>query len=241
MRNEIKSKKYQGVYYRVLEDKSKTFYIVYKDPITKKTSRLKIGNSKDGFNEAYSSNKRSEILSKIRLGEDINIPILKAKTHFLSLNDIALKYFEYKSHNMSKINISNKESRYNKHFKDNLGTQSLQTIKKSHILKLQKKLIDLNYANSTINGLLQFGSTLFNFAIKDGLYEGLNPFKDIKSLSEDNDRLRYLDLIEIETLKDYIKDDKILLLFVCIATSTGARLESILNLQKKILTSIQTV
>ncbi|VYS83655.1 hypothetical protein [Campylobacter ureolyticus] len=43
---DIKSKKYQGVYYRVLQDESKTFYITYKEPLTNKFKRLKIGNSK---------------------------------------------------------------------------------------------------------------------------------------------------------------------------------------------------
>ena len=233
MTNEIKSKKYMGVYIRTLEDKSKTYYIVYKNPINKKTSRLKIGNSKDGFNEIYCNNKRSEIISKLRLGEDPNIPILQKKQQQTSLNDIALKYFEYKSLHSNSKSLSDRQSRYNKHFKEGIGTLSLQAISKNDCLNLQKKLIRLKYAKATINTALQFGSTIFNYAIKENLYTNINPFRGIKLLSVDNNRLKYLDKEDIKLLKKNTKDDKVLYLFTLIALSTGARLESVLNLQKK--------
>lgn len=235
MVNETKSKKYIGVYIRFLDDSSKTFYIVYKHPITKKTTRLKIGNSKDGFNEAYCNNKRIEIISKLRLGEDPNIPILKHKQSFLCLNDISIKYFEAKAIESSKQSIYNRKSRYQRHYSEDMGLLSLHTINKNHCLNLQKKLLGQDLAIATVNGMLQFGSTLFNFAIEEGLYNSLNPFKGIKQLTVDNSRLRFLDSEEITTLKEYIKskDDVILYLFVLIAISTGARLSSILNIKKK--------
>jgi len=229
MINETKSKKYTGVYIRTLDDNSKTFYIVYKDPISKKTSRLKIGNSKDGFNEAYSNNKRNEILSKLRLGEDPNIPILKKKTQQLTLNDIYNNYVQTKKIK-SMVNI---KSRYTKHLHDSLGSKDLNSITKRDILKLQNKLIDLGLSNATINDIITLGSTIFNYGVSSELHQGMNPFKSFKALKVSNDRARYLSKEDIELLKDETKNDNVLYLFVLLSITTGARLESVLNIQKK--------
>jgi len=109
----------------------------------------------------------------------------------------------------------------------------IDSISTKNCQDLQKKLIKDGYANATVNGMVQFGSTLFNYAIKENLYNSTNPFLGIKSLKIDNDRLKYLDKEDIQLLKKYTTDDKVLYLFVLIALSTGARLESILNIQKK--------
>jgi integrase len=232
MINETKSKKYTGVYIRTLEDKSKTFYIVYKDPISKKTTRLKIGNSKDGFHEAYCNNKRNEIISKLRLGDDPNIPILQKKQQKVTLNDIALKYFDYKALEGITKSLKDRQSKYHKHFKD-LANKPLQSITKNDGINLQKKLIKDSYSNATVNAIVQLGSTIFNYAIKEGLYESLNPFQGLKRLNIDNDRQRYLTKDDIKKLKDSVKDDEVLYLFVLLSLSTGARLESVLSIQKK--------
>ncbi len=232
MQKDIKSKKYNGVFHRILEDNSKTYYVIYKDPISKKRVRLKVGNSKDGMNEAYCFNKRNEIISKLRLGDDPNIPILTKKLHKDSLNDIANKYFEHKNLAETKKNTKDRLSKYNKHYSNDIGKKPIQTITKQDGIDLQKKLISLGYAIGTINSIIELVATIFNFAIKEGLYNGNNPFFGL-SLKVDNIRLRYLTKEELEQLKREVKKDKVLYLFVLIAISTGARLESILSIQKK--------
>ncbi len=230
---DIKSKKYTGVYFRICEDKSKTFYIVYKNPITKKATRLKIGTSKEGINETYCHNKRSEILSKLRLGEDTNIPILKAKTQKLTLNDIAIKYFESKSMQGTSRSTKDRENKYNKHYSHDIGLLPLQMITKNDLINLQKSLIKLGYASATINNTLQLGSTIFKYSIENELYSGINPFSKVKSLKSNNTRIRYLTREEIKKLKRKVKEDEILYLFVLLALTTGGRLNTILNIQKK--------
>lgn len=230
---DIKSKKYDGVYHRILRDKSKTYYITYKDPISKKKVRLKIGNNKDGFNESYCRNKRNEIVSKLRLGDDPLIPILTKKLHKDTFNDLAFQYFKHKKLEGITKSVKDRESKYNKHFKNYIGDKPIQTIIKQDGINLQKHLISLGYANATINTTLELGSTIFNYAIKEELYKGLNPFYGLKSLSVENTRQRYLSKDDINVLKDELKGDKVLYLFVLIAISTGARLESVLSLQKK--------
>lgn len=229
MSKDIYSKKFSGVIHRILEDKSKTYYIKYKNPISKKTERLKIGNSKDGFNEMYCSNKRNELLSKLRLGEDPQIPILKNKTKQHTLNDIYESYISTKKIK-SLIHI---KSRYTKHLYNDLGSKSLNNISKSDIVKLQNKLLNLKLANATINDIILLGSTIFNYGIKTELHQGINPFYGFKGLKVNNDRARYLSKDDIELLKKNTKQDPILYLFVLLSVTTGARLESVLNIQKK--------
>jgi integrase len=232
MTKDIKSKKYTGVYYRVLEDESKTYYITYKDPITKKTQRLKIGNSKDGFNEVYSHNKRAELIAKLRLGEDSQIPILKAKSQKLTLNDIAKLYFEHKGLNGVTRSLKSRENKFIKHFGDKIGLLPLQMITKNDILNLQKSLINSGLANATVNTTLQLGSTVFKYSIDEDLYKGVNPFSKVKSISNQNERVRYLTHKEIKQLKNEVSNDEVLSLFVAISLTTGGRLETILNIKK---------
>lgn len=232
MSNDIKSKKYTGVYYRVLEDESKTYYITYKDPITKKTQRLKIGNSKEGFNEVYCHNTRAGILSKLRLGEDTQIPILKAKSQKLTLNDIAKLYFEYKGLKGVSKSLTDRQSRYFKHYGNELGLLPLQMITKNDISNLQKILLKSGYANATINALIQLGSTIFKYSIDEELYKGINPFSKIKSISNQNERIKYLTHNEIKQLKKEVLNDEVLSLFVALSLTTGGRLETVLNIKK---------
>lgn len=229
---DIKSKKYQGVYYRVLQDESKTFYITYKEPLTNKFKRLKIGNSKQGFNETYANNKRSEILSILRLGNDTNIPILQKKSQKQTLNDIAKLYFKNLSNRATQNGLRETISKYNKHIKDNLGNYALISITKEQGLNLQNELKKNGYANATINTTIGLIKTIFNFAVKEQIHN-INPFKQINNLKTDNKRLRFLSIDEIKELKKAVKSDEVIYLFVCLSLSIGARLQSVLNIQNK--------
>ncbi len=81
--------------------------------------------------------------------------------------------------------------------------------------------------------MLQQGSTIFNYAIKNELYQGINPFSNTKGLKVSNDRKRYLSKSDIKRLKKEVINDPILYLFVNLSLSTGGRLEGILNIKKK--------
>jgi hypothetical protein len=69
MSKRIKSKKYTGVYFRILDNQDKAYDITYKE--NNKKIWLKIGLHSQGIREAYCNQKRNEIVSKIRLGEDL--------------------------------------------------------------------------------------------------------------------------------------------------------------------------
>ena len=104
------------------------------------------------------------------------------------------------------------------------------------IVAFRQSLLDKKRAGSTINSHISFIGTLFNYAIEEGLYKQINPIKSkkLKAIKIDNARERYLSLEEITTLYKAIEEDEVLTLFVKLSLRTGGRLETILNIQKKI-------
>ncbi len=229
----IKSKKFVGVYHRFLRDKSKTYHITYKNPITKKTERLTIGNSKQGINEAYAHQKRNEIISKLRFGDDPNIPILKIKQTQITLDDLADNYFSDLLSQRDNKNTKGAKAKYYGHISPTLGTVPHTQLTKDHAKKLQRSLIAKDYANQTINGIIELLSRVINYNIKNDLINGTNPFFGMKKLKIDGERKRYLTKEEVQKLLEHTKEDRVLHLFTLLSLSTGARLNGILTIQKK--------
>lgn len=230
---QFKSKKFTGVYYRLLEDKSKTFFITYKDPITNKPKKLTIGNSKQGINEAYAHNKRSEIISKLRFGDDPNIPILKSKKTQTTLDDLANNYFTDLLSQRDNKSTKSAKAKYFGHISPTLGIEPYSQLGKDHAKKLQKTLRGKGYANQTINGILELLSRVINYNLKNDFITGSNPLFGFKKLKVDGVRNRYLTKEEINSLFEKTKEDKVLHLFTLLALTTGARLNGILTIQKK--------
>ena len=230
---DIKSKKFIGVYYRILQDGSKSYYIQFKHPIEKKTKRIKIGNSKEGINEAFCFNMKNEIITKARLGEDNNIPILKAKQNRTNINDLAINYINYTNENSKKRSSTQVKSRYERYIKPIAGDLQLIQLNKTHHKKIQDILIKKGLSPTTINHTLTLLSTIINYNIRNDLIKGANPLVGVKSLKTDDKRDRFLEVEEVKKLLYHIKDDEEIYLFTLLALSTGARLNSILSIQKR--------
>ena len=232
-KNEFKSKKFKGVYYRLLQDKSKTFFITYKNPILKKTEKLTIGNSKQGFNEAFSYQKRNEIISRLRFGDDPNIPILKSKQTQTTLDDLANNYFTDLLSQRDNKSTKSAKAKYFGHISPTLGTVPYTQLAKDHAKRLQKILIKKEYANQTINGIIELLSRIINYNLKNDIITGSNPLYGFKKLKVDGERERYLTKEEIALLLNETKENKVVHLFTLLALTTGARLHGVLSIQKK--------
>ncbi len=230
---DIKSKKYVGVVYRVLRDKSKTFYIIYKHPIEKRTIRTKIGSSKEGMNEAYCNNIRLEEIAKARLGEDSNLPIVRAKQNKTNLDDLANNYIEYLSTKGNNKTTTQAKSRYERYLKSTVGELQLSQLNKTHHKKMQDNLVATNLSPTTINHILTLLSTIINYNIKNDLIKGVNPLIGVKCLKTNDKRDRYLEVEELNKLFKHTKKDDTLHLFTLLALSTGARLNGLLSIKVK--------
>ncbi len=229
----IKSNKYTGVYYDVLLNNDKVYYITYKDNSRKKW--LKIGLHSEGIRENYCHQKRNEIVNKLRLGE-VPEPVakkLKTKTKN-DLQKIADEYFETRKEGSAKnTDISIFKNHIIKYFDD------IDLITKQDIIKWKKRLQETKVQNKqkllsdkSVNNILSLLITVNRYAIKNDLTT--NDFtKYIIKDEIDNARERFLSKEEIIELFNYVSNDEKLLLFYKLALTTGARLNSILTIKKQ--------
>ena len=217
-----------GVYYNPLEDGDKVFYFTYSDINDgKKKKWVKVGKYSDGIREINAFNLRAEQISRMNHGEDITVIANKKKKEIVSFDDLAQTYFKDKN------STQNRMSRYNIHIKNILGAKDIHNITKETIEKLLKDIETKGKANQTLSSIKELISTIYNHNIKEHNLDIMNPCIGIKGYKVDNNRERYLSLSEIKQLKEIVKDNFLVSLFIDLSLQTGGRFETILNIQKK--------
>ncbi|MDO8453634.1 MAG: site-specific integrase [Sulfurimonas sp.] len=221
--------KYTGVYYRETttnEKPDKTYYITFKNS-QNKMQEMKIGKFTEGIREQYCNLKRNELLTKIRLGEEVHIKHRQKDKIFLK--EIADEYFNTRAERDSK----NKDiSSYKKHLLSYFENTDLNTIDKKDIQEFKKIKLETPLAPKTVNNILSLLGTIIKFGISEELL--INDIsKFIKKYDVDNDRERFLTVQEIKKLYKAVEDNKRLYLFCKLSLTTGARLASTMNIRKK--------
>ncbi len=226
--------KFTGVYYRTSKTNNKpdkTYYITYKD-INNKMVELKIGKFSEGVREAYCNAKRNEIVTKIRLGEELPYITQRRTKTSIVVNDIAKEYFAYRELHTSPRSAKNEQYRYNAHIKELFGNMDISRVSISALEKLQKEK-STTLAPKSINHIFSLLGAIYNHAINKGTYKGGNPIVKLKKLRIDNKRERYLNTEEIKSLIDEVRHNELLYIFCLLALSTGGRATTIINIQKK--------
>jgi integrase len=156
-----------------------------------------------------------------------------AITKKYKLNHIAELYFESRSLYSRSIKIF-QQTYINKVQKFHLGKMYLLDIHRTHIQEWQKMLLQKHkVSKSSVNSYLKILNAIVNYAITNDYYKGANPFLKSKFPKSEVTRERFLSRGEISLLLHNLESDKTLYTFVLIALSTGARLQSILNIRKK--------
>lgn len=229
--------KFTGILYRdsITNTKpDKTYYIRYKD-INNKTREVKIGKYSEGIRENYCNQKRNEIITKIRLGEEPPAMANKKKKNSISFKELQEKYFELRKDGRSK---QSDVASAKKHILSFFENKNIELLTKEDI-RAFKKLIQsktnpsgTQLSNKTVNNVLTLFTSIINFSLKEELIKN-DPTKYILKEKVDNEREKFLDIDEINKLYNYLKEDKRLFLFCKLALTTGARLATILNISKK--------
>lgn len=236
MKNKTSSKRIQtrtsGVFYKeIISDSNKVvdkvYGIRYLDEDGKE--RLKtIGKYSEGIREQYCKQKRDEIVTKIRLGEEL--PHIVRERPALTFDDIARLYFKDKY--LSK-DVDKELKRYENHIQPIIGEKRLENISSESISDLQRNYIK-RFAPRTVNHLIFMIATIFKHAIKKQVYNGLNPATTIDGLKVDNARERFLTVSEIKQLLDMAElSHPDVWLFVKLSLSTGGRVGTIMSITKK--------
>lgn len=242
-----------GISTRQNQDGSKTFYIRYYK--NGKLFREKVGKNTEGINRQYCKQLRASRIALDRLGELAPAEIKKAKKkNARTIDSIAQEYLEViKDLSDGKTT----KGRYNNHLMPVFGRKNLDDITTEDVETFkQKKLKEISfktgrtYSNKSVNDMINLLNTLYRFAIDKYNLPIMSPARGksrknrgsggVERLNEDNARKRYLDEDEIALLYKKIdsrvgKDDVTFALKLCVALglSTGARIASLLNIQKK--------
>ncbi|WP_310440960.1 site-specific integrase [Sulfurimonas sp.] len=232
----INSKKYEGVQYYIKADGTKSYYVRYKDE-ENRLKRVKIGDETDGTTEVYCKNKRIEILNAQNKGEQPPKIVKNHRKKVLTLNEVADKYFTTKDSSRSTFD---RISKYKKHLAPILGHRGVTSITKNDLISIQDSIIkEQNLSPQTANMVIELFGTIFIYGFKEEMYEAVNPTLKVQKFKVRNTRERFLNKLEIEELFDAAKqyDDKnanggVLELFTKLALTTGARMESVLNIKK---------
>ncbi len=221
--------KFTGVYYieSTSNDKpDKTYYIRYKNSQQKDTE-IKVGKFSEGIREQYCNLKRNELLTKIRLGEEVHIKHRQKDKIFLK--EIGDEYFNTRAERDSK----NKDiSSYKKHLRSYFEDIDINVISKKDIQEFKKIKLETPLAPKTVNNILSLLGTIIKYGINEELLKN-DISKFIKKDNIDNDRERFLTVGEIKKLYKAIGHDKRLYLFCKLSLTTGARLASTMNIRKK--------
>ena len=235
--------KYVGIYYRESTTNAKadkTYYITYKD-LNNKMKEVKIGKFSEGVREAYCNQKRNEILTKMRLGEEPPVVANKKKKKKILLSNIADEYFKTRKEGKSK---KSDIATFNKHLKNYFD--DLESVTKKDIenlidsLKQKTNIRGVQLSEQTIKNILGILSAIVNYGLKENFLKN-DITKFFKRANIDNARERYLSAGEIKELYQELMNyhDEYLLVFAKLALNTGARAATVANIKKKDINFIQ--
>ncbi|MCX6076760.1 MAG: tyrosine-type recombinase/integrase [Campylobacterales bacterium] len=223
--------KTEGVFYKdIFNDSEKSvdkkYMIRWIDENGK--SRLKtIGNYSAGIREKYCKAKRDEIITKIRLGEEL--PSLAKPKQTMTIFDMSELYFDYKSATVK--DIEKEKRRFNNHLKKTIGHIKLQNFSEKDALKLQQNLKE-NLAVASVRHLLVTLNAMYKYVVTQKLYSGDIPTSNIQHEQLNNIRERYLTLDEIKKLLTVCQNTNYeIYLFVKLSLSTGGRVGTIATIR----------
>jgi len=247
--------KYTGVQFRTTLKGDKVYYIRYNNNAGKLV-REKIGSDKEGITAVFASKMRAKAVSELRLGDDApmtNKAESKRKAS-LTVGDASKMYLD------SIRDTSDYKAvvgMYDNHLRKPFGSKLLREVTQADIEKYiasKRKEIAFKtnrpYSTTTIKKQVDLLNTIFRLVIaKEKLsLESPVQFKTkanpigINLQKPNNARDRFLTVDEIKLLlttldkkqltRNKVMDEDIKM-FVRLSLSTGARLNSILNLRKQ--------
>lgn len=223
--------KTEGVFYKELfNDKGKAvdkkFIIRWIDENGK--DRLKsIGNYSAGIREKYCKAKREEIVTKIRLGEEL--PHIAKPKQEMTIFDMSELYFEYKASTVK--NIEKEKRRFAIHLTKAIGHVKLHNFSEKDALELEENL-KINLAVASVRHLLVTLNAMYKYVISQKLYSGDIPTANIQHEQLNNIRERYLTLDDIKKLLEVCKNTNYeIYLFAKLSLSTAGRVGTIATIR----------
>jgi len=223
--------RYQNVFYRetITNGKAdKTYYIRFRD--NEQSKEIKIGKYSGGIRANFCHQKLIAMQNAIRLGEQPPIIANSHKKEIITFDEITMKYFDARE----LYNRTNHQARskYKSQLSPYIGKKDISRITKNDILQVQVDMAKTR-APKTVNQYVQFIRAVYNYALEEEIYLGINPTRGIKEQKVDNKRERFLAVAEVKLLLTTVSHDSELYMFTLLSLSTGGRLNTIMQIAKK--------
>lgn len=171
----VKSSRFPGVYWRETTDPKRRHNgrpdRCY-DYCIREAGKLKwvaVGWASEGFSEQKAANMRREALERLARGEEA----VREQAARFTLNMAADDYFGWMEgegkHAKQEVN------RYDVHVRDVLGHLPVSTVSTDHVDTLKKRMLK-THAPATVLKVLATCRALVNHAVRNGKWDGVNPF-----------------------------------------------------------------
>lgn len=224
----LKTTNVSGIYQKALQNGDISWYGKFRDPITKKSDRKKLGTKKkDGIKDAKTALLRlNEYLEQRKSFNNDTIEQPVAYQNYLTLNDLAKKYFdsrialkkrklreqyqhlteaEFENYQVVKdklYNVQNEVNRFNANVACfDISRLNVNKITKLHIEEfLDKNLYQKNLSQKSKFLVIALIKTIVNHAIKKDIVSIKNPFDHVKFKNPNRQRDRALTEEEIALL-----------------------------------------
>ena len=198
-----KKTRFPGVYERVSQGKiykgapDTCFDITYKH--NNKKVWEKVGWLSEGYSAKLAADIRAERMRAMRHGQEL--PKQMPKTLF---KHAAERYLAWAKDNRTKGG-RDEENMYRKHLSARFDTYRLDGISSFHLERMKNELLKEGYAPATVKHALVMVRQIYNKAIADGSFKGINPIKGVKMPKLHNQRERYLTYEEAQDLLRALK------------------------------------
>lgn len=221
MANEIKSKKYPGVFYRELNNGDRSYFLRIR--IGGKIKRFPIGKKSEGITEAFCNQEKVRIINEHKFGVETSDKLRKVSSSVPSFVEM-IDFFVRTS---TAADGTKKETSY-------LKNEPLANIPNPTKTDVQEFLINelSRIKPATVNLKMKRIRSVYKHAIASGFYKGEDPTFGLKPFKGEEARRRFLTLNEVERLLEALKDKPRHYLFVKLALCTGARSGSILRIHR---------
>ena len=221
-RDEHKSKKYQGVYWRELENGDKSYFLRIR--IDGKVRRIHIGKRSEGITEAFANKEKARLINASRYGEKVADELRKVKTKdptFGELFDWYLERRELKESTAYHLEILRKVPFYNS-----------RKVTREDVQKYLNELA-ANSRPATVTLRYRQIRAVFRYAIARDKYTYKDPTDGIDLPKMSGGRKRYLTPDETAQLLNAVRDNPRIYLFVKMSLCTGARIGTLLTVRRE--------
>ena len=175
--------------------------------IRKRTWKNKKGQSKTAYEITYyidgKQHRKSGYTTKQAAQDDLP-NVTKTLNSSISFKQLAEAYLDTRLFRCKESSIIRYKRYLNINLK-HLHAKKARDIKKNDIENTINLLKQAEMANKTINCILMFLSSIFNYGIKNKLFCN-NPMQDIEKLPLTKGKLQYLNEEEINKFTEYIKN-----------------------------------